>query len=67
MNTKSLAAASLLVLASAGAAPTGTTDGSCLEAWALENFQSASPTHGQMVESSSYFDRTTVILLLASW
>jgi hypothetical protein len=59
-------AASLLSLAAAGFAGAGTTDGSCLEPWALENFQPLSPTHGQIVESSSYFPRTTVVMLLVA-
>ena len=66
MNAKILAASTLL-LASTRFAAAGTTDGSCLEAWELENFQPASPTHGQLVESSSYYPRTTVVLFLASW
>ena len=59
-------AASFLSVAASGFAAAGTTDGSCLEPWALENFQPSSPTHGQMVESSSYFPRTTVLMLLVS-
>ena len=51
----------------AGTARGDTRDGSCLEDWALENFQPASPTFGQVVESSAYHPRTSVVMLLASW
>ena len=42
-----------------------TVDDSCLEAWELSNFQSKSPTFGQLVKSSSYRDRVTVVMLLS--
>jgi hypothetical protein len=66
MNARILAASALLI-AQARFAAAGTTDGSCLEPWELENFQPVSPTHGQLVESSSYYPRTTVVMFLASW
>ena len=44
-----------------------TEDGSCIEVFELENFQPLSPTFGQMVESTSYRERTTVVMFLASW
>jgi hypothetical protein len=65
MNARILAAA-LFTAAALRSAAAGTTDGSCLEAWELENFQPASPTHGQLVHSSSYFPRATVVMLLVS-
>ena len=55
-----LTGAPLMALAS-------TQDDSCLETWKLRNFQPKSSTAGQLVESTSYHGRTTVILLLASW
>ena len=66
MNVRTIAAA-LLTVAALRPAAAGTTDGSCLEAWELESFQPLSPSHGRLVESSSYFSRTTVVMFLASW
>ena len=66
MNAR-IFATSVLFLASTRFAAASTTDGSCLEPWELENFQPASPTHGQLVQSSSYYPRTTVVMFLASW
>lgn len=39
-------------------------DGSCLEAFDLENFQPLSPTFHETVESTSYRNRTTIVMLL---
>ena len=57
----------LAMFGAIGAARGDTTDGSCLEAWAIENFQPQSATIGEVVESSAYHARATVIMFLASW
>ena len=57
----------LALLGAVSAVEGDTTDGSCLEPWALENFQPQSVTVGEVVESSAYHARTTVIMFLASW
>jgi hypothetical protein len=41
-----------------------TADGSCIEDFTLQNFQTASPTYEQYVRSFDYTERPTVVLLL---
>lgn len=56
----------LVSLAVPASAFAGTTEGDCLEAWTLRNFQPVSPTHGQHVESASYRGKVAVVMLLSS-
>ena len=44
----------------------GTAPGSCLEYWELLNYQTRRPTYQQLVRSTSYRDRTTVVMLLSA-
>ena len=43
-----------------------TAPGSCLEYWELLNYQPRRPTYQQLVRSTSYRDRTTVVVLLSA-
>jgi hypothetical protein len=57
----------LLLLGTPQNASGSTEAGSCIEPFQLRNHQPLSATAGQLVDSSSYRHRATVILLLASW